>query len=335
MRRKLLRVSVAVGFFALAVWFNNTSLFSAGGNGRITLLAHRGVHQTYGREGLTSDSCTASRIHPPTHEFLENTLPSMEAAFNNGADIVEFDIHPTTDGHFAVLHDWTLDCRTNGTGVTREHSLSELKGLDIGYGYTADGGTTYPLRGKVVGLMPTLDEVLARFSDKRFLINIKSNDPGEGDLLAAKLAALPAEQLANLAVYGGDRPMRRLQARLSSIPVMSQNSLKRCLLRYIALGWTGYMPEDCRKSVILLPVNIAPWIWGYPHRLMARMEAADSQLFIVGPYDGTGFSSGVDDLASFVRLPTGFRGGVWTNRIELIGQAAATLAAGSRSAEGR
>ena len=335
MRRTLLRVGMAVGLFALAVWFNNTSLFSAGGNGHTTLLAHRGVHQTYSREGLTSDSCTASRIRPPTHALMENTLSSMETAFNNGADIVEFDIHPTTDGHFAVLHDWTLDCRTNGTGVTRKHSLSELKGLDVGYGYTADGGKTYPLRGKGVGLMPTLDEVLARFPDKRFLINIKSNDPGEGDLLAAKLAALPTEQLANFAVYGGDRPVTRLQARLSSIPVMSQNSLKRCLLRYIALGWTGYVPEDCRKSVILLPRNIAPWIWGYPHRLMTRMEAANSQLFIVGPYDGTGFSSGVDDLASLARVPTGFAGGVWTNRIELIGHAAAMLAAGSHSAEGR
>ncbi len=72
----------------------------------------------------------------------------MHAAFDAGADIVEFDVHPTTDGHFAVFHDWTLDCRTDGKGVTREHTLAELKKLDAGYGYTADGGKTYPLRGK-------------------------------------------------------------------------------------------------------------------------------------------------------------------------------------------
>lgn len=73
-----------------------------------------------------------------------------------------------------MLHDWTLDCRSNGTGVTREHGLAELKSLDIGYGHTADGGKTFPLRGKGIGMMPTLDEVLARFPGKRFLINIKS-----------------------------------------------------------------------------------------------------------------------------------------------------------------
>jgi glycerophosphoryl diester phosphodiesterase len=70
----------------------------------------------------------------------------MRAAFNAGADVVEIDVHPTNDGHFAVIHDWTLDCRTNGRGVTRKHSLAELKTLDAGYGYTADGGKTFPFR---------------------------------------------------------------------------------------------------------------------------------------------------------------------------------------------
>jgi glycerophosphoryl diester phosphodiesterase len=96
---------------------------------------------------VRNDTCTAARMLPPEHDYLENTIASMEASFKAGADIVEFDVHPTTDGHFAVFHDWTLDCRTNGKGVTREHSLQELKTLDIGYGYTADGGKTFPFRG--------------------------------------------------------------------------------------------------------------------------------------------------------------------------------------------
>jgi glycerophosphoryl diester phosphodiesterase len=333
-RQRLLRFLLVFGVVALGIWLNNTSLFSSP-SGRIGLLAHRGVHQTFERGGLNAESCTAAMILPPTHALMENTLPSMEAAFNDGADIVEFDIHATTDGHFAVLHDWKLDCRTNGTGVTREHSLTELKALDVGYGYTADGGKTYPLRGKGVGPMPALDEVLARFPDKRLLINVNSNDPAEGDLLAAKLAALPAEQRARLPVYGGERPMQSLQAKLPDTPVMSPNSLKRCLIRYIALGWTGYMPQDCRNSVILVPINIAPWIWGYPHKLVSRMQAAGSQLYITGAYDGSGFASGIDDVGTFARLPKGFSGGVWTNRIELIGPAAAMLKAGLAVATGR
>jgi hypothetical protein len=67
----------------------------------LRLIAHRGVHQTYHREELENDTCTAKRVDPPRHDYLENTIASMEAAFAAGADIVELDVHPTTDGQFA------------------------------------------------------------------------------------------------------------------------------------------------------------------------------------------------------------------------------------------
>lgn len=313
-------VLAAVAAFSAGVWLNNSSLIHTAEGGRMTLLAHRGVHQTYKRDGLKADTCTAQRINEPTHGLLENTLPSMEAAFAAGADIVEFDIHPTTDGRFAVLHDWTVDCRANGKGVTREHSMAELKQLDIGYGYTADGGKTFPFRGKGVGMMLTLDEVLARFPDKRFLINVKSNDPNEGDLLAARLVQLTPEHRSRLMVYGGDAPIGSLHAKLPDIVTMGKGGFKSCALRYMLLGWSGYVPEGCRNTVVLLPVNVAPWVWGYPHRLAQRMKTAGTSLFIVGQYEGGEFSSGVDDAATFARLPGTYSGGVWTNRIEAIGK---------------
>ena len=144
---------------AIFLYLNNSSLLADPPADRPILLAHRGLGQTFDIAGATNDTCTATRIHPPEHPYLENTIPSMRAAFEYGADIVELDVHPTKDGQFAVFHDWTLDCRTDGSGVTREKTMEELKKLDIGYGYTADGGKTYPFRGKGVGLTPTLDEV--------------------------------------------------------------------------------------------------------------------------------------------------------------------------------
>ena len=105
----------------------------------IHLVAHRGVHQNFDLTGVTSDSCTANRIRLPIAAEIENTLASMRAAFDLGADVVELDVHPTTDGQFAVFHDWTLDCRTDGHGETRSHDMAYLKTLDVGYGYTADG----------------------------------------------------------------------------------------------------------------------------------------------------------------------------------------------------
>ena len=69
------------------------------------------------------------------------------------------------------MHDWTLDCRTEGSGTVRSHSMADLKQLDIGYGYTADGGASFPFRGSGIGLMPTLGEVLTAMSELRFLVN--------------------------------------------------------------------------------------------------------------------------------------------------------------------
>jgi glycerophosphoryl diester phosphodiesterase len=116
------------------------------------LISHRGVHQTFPLDNLENDTCTAKIIDRPTHDFLENTIYSISEAFQYGADMVEIDIHPTTDNQLAVFHDWTIDCRTNGRGITHEQSMTSLKKLDLGYGYTADGGKTYPFRGKAIGL---------------------------------------------------------------------------------------------------------------------------------------------------------------------------------------
>lgn len=263
---------------ALALW--NGSFWSSYG-APTTLLAHRGVHQTYHREDLDNDTCTATRILPPEHPYLENTLASMQAAFDAGADIVEFDIHPATDGHFAVFHDWTIDCRTEGKGVTRKQAMSYLKTLDIGYGYTADGGKTFPFRGKGVGLMPTMDEVLAAFPDRRFLINIKSNDKSEGELLADRLLKLPPEQLNRLMAYGGDAPIARLKARMPKFRAMSRKSLTDCALNYLAYGWTGAIPAACRDTLVMLPSNTTVLIWGWPNLFLERMAGANTVLSLI------------------------------------------------------
>jgi glycerophosphoryl diester phosphodiesterase len=311
-----------LGFIAIGLatfgFLNNTNLLAPEVHGKPTLLAHRGIAQRYDAAGVTNDTCTASRILLPTHGYLENTIPSIRAAFEAGADIVELDVHPTTDGQFAVFHDWTLDCRTDGHGVTRDHSMADLKRLDVGYGYTADGGKTFPFRGKGVGLMPSLSGVLDTFAGHRFLINIKSDDSTEGEKLAAFLNALTPNKRAVLMVYGGNEPIAALSRAVPNLRTMSRSTLKGCLLRYIAYGWTGLVPNACRRMTIFVPINLAPWLWGWPNRFVDRMMSVDSAVFIVGPYYGGDFSTGIDNPQDIARLPDGYIGGVLTNEIELV-----------------
>ena len=152
-----------------------------------------------------NDTCTADRINPPTHDFIENTLPSMEAAFADGADVVELDVHLTPDKVFAVMHDWTVDCRTDGKGVTEQLSIVYLKSLDSAL-------ATLPMAARrsrcVARARPDAD---ARgsphpLSRRRFLINFKSRRAEEGEALARSSAAPSEWRNAIWASYGGAEP---------------------------------------------------------------------------------------------------------------------------------
>lgn len=310
--------TAAIIYVAAGIYLNNTSLLAPHRDGKPVLLAHRGIAQRFDERDVKNDTCTAARMLPPTHDYLENTLRSMRAGFEAGADIVELDVHPTTEGEFAVFHDWTLDCRTDGQGVTREQSMAKLKMLDIGYGYTADGGKTFPFRGKGLGMMPTLSEVFAAFPDRQLLINVKSRDANEGEKLAAVLAALPAERRRMIMVYGGDEPIEMIRRLTPDVRTTSRAAIRSCLIRYIGYGWTGLVPASCRNAMVLVPINAAPWLWGWPDRFLNRMTGANSAVFVLGPYSGGEFSTGIDTPELFAQLPRGYSGGIWTNEIAAI-----------------
>ncbi len=315
--KKVIKMTGIIAFvLILFMYLNNTSLFAKNEGKNPTLLAHRGMAQTFPMDDIKSDTCTAERIHESEHSYLENTIPSMEAAFEAGADIVEFDVQPTKDGQFAIFHDWTLNCRTDGSGVTREHTMEELKQLDIGYGYTADNGKTFPFRGEGVGLMPSLEEVLRTFPDEEFLIHIKSDDPAEGKRLAEKLAALPKKRLELLSVYGGDQPIKQLQTLLPNLRVMSIETMKSCLLPYIATGWTGHVPEACHNTQIHLPEGYAKWMWGWPGKFVNRFNDVNTRVILVAG-DGQ-WSEGFDRKEDVKRIDQSYHGGIWTNRIDKI-----------------
>jgi glycerophosphoryl diester phosphodiesterase len=299
------------------MYLNNSSLFTEKNDEKPILLAHRGLAQTFSMEGITNETNTAQRMNVPEHPYLENTIPSMEAAFKYGADIVELDVQLTKDGQFAVFHDWLLEYRTNGKGNVSDYTMKELKVLDIGYQYTADGGKSFPFRGKGTRLMPTLDEVLTHFEDQSFLIHIKSNKAKDGERLAAYLKGFTNERLKSLAVYGGDEPISVLQKQLPNIRVMSKATLMKALVTYELLGWTGYVPAACRNTELHIPLKYAPYLWGWPYKFLERMERVNTQAIIV---QGDGkFSEGFDKIEDLNNLPSHFTGGIWTNRIDKIG----------------
>ncbi len=62
----------------------------------------------------------------------ENTLRSFRSAIDAGCDLIECDVHLSSDGRLVVIHDHTLERTTNGHGLVRDHTAGELRKLDAG-----------------------------------------------------------------------------------------------------------------------------------------------------------------------------------------------------------
>ncbi len=118
----------------------------------------------------------------------EETMVAYQNAVAVGADVLEIDLHATSDGVVVCMHDETVDRTTNGEGTIRGMTFDELRALDAGYHWTDDGGESYPYRGQ--GLqVPTAREVLEAFPEMHFAIEIKQQQPS----IAADVVALIEE----------------------------------------------------------------------------------------------------------------------------------------------
>lgn len=108
----------------------------------------------------------------------DHTLAALRIALEQGADAIEADVHLSRDGHLVLHHSGELSENTDGQGRLKTHTLDELKSLDAGYRWSADGGATYPYRGKGQRIT-TLEEALAAFPGVRFNLDIKERRAAE------------------------------------------------------------------------------------------------------------------------------------------------------------
>lgn len=67
-------------------------------------------------------------------DYPENTAAAIEAAIEQGAPWIEFDLRLSADQELVVIHDPTVDRTSNGFGRVDQLSLAELKTYDFGNG---------------------------------------------------------------------------------------------------------------------------------------------------------------------------------------------------------
>ena len=329
-KRRLIIVLSVIAVLVVALYGANASWLAIPPHGTPRVIAQRGFEQHYiAGEVVADDACTARQILPPTHAFIDNTIPSIEAARRAGADVVEIDIRATKDRQFVLSHDDELTCRTDGAGRVSERLASELKVLDAGYGYTADQGKTFPLRGKGVGLIPTLAEVLHQYPEQRFLVQVKDGDRRVGDRLVAYMKSNELNSWDRLTFFGGAAPLQRLREVVPAVRTWKVRSIGQCFKEYLETGWFGHVPRICDDGIIIVSVDQAFILWGWPNRFLARMREHHTEVMLIGRVDSirNGLFSRLDTVDELSRVPAGFDGSIWTDRIDVVGIAAHKAAA--------
>jgi glycerophosphoryl diester phosphodiesterase len=136
-------------------------------------------------------------------EFPSNTLYAFHKAVTAGADMLELDIGVTKDGKVIVMHDTTVDGKTNGHGNVSSLTLRQIKRLDAAYWFAPKAREhyshdlarkAYRFRGIATGMkkapkgyraadfrVPTLSEVLRAFPKTPINLEIKGRTPAEAD----------------------------------------------------------------------------------------------------------------------------------------------------------
>lgn len=321
-RRRVILGGCAVA--AAAIYLTNASWLAAAPAGRPTLIAQRGVHQVFDPVGVDATTCTAQRIPAPTHRLIENTIPSIRAAVKAGADVVEVDVRETADGEFILFHDATLECRTDGRGPVGQSEYADLKRLDLGYGYTADGGQSFPLRGHGRGLMTTLAEAMQTFPGQHFLVQLKDGR-SSGTNLVTYLNRRVSGAWARVSLLGDKPATTAMKEQVPNLHVVHDKTAQKCAFGYLALGWMGRVPEACRNGTLFVPASLRHLLWGWPNRFLARMKTSNTQVVMIGsvPSFRPVTFLRLDDPQQLQAIPDGFDGAIWTDRIELIGPEAA------------
>jgi glycerophosphoryl diester phosphodiesterase len=95
----------------------------------------------------------------------ENTMAAFEQAVEDGAEMIELDVHPTRDGELVVIHDVTTTRTTGFDGRLLNLTAAQVIALDAGASFLPSTGTV-PAASQPV---PTLAEVLRWAKDHVYL----------------------------------------------------------------------------------------------------------------------------------------------------------------------
>lgn len=229
----------------------------------------------------------------------ENTLPSFALALEDGAEMIELDVHLTRDGQLAVIHDEMTERTTGMVGAVAELTMPQLRGLDAG----AHKGEQW--NGEPI---PELGDVFALVREHaRGLVLVNVEIKGGADAAPVLLERIAAHDMAERVIISSFDPATVRAATERSTEVLGGllvqqpapdlvalargvgASLVHVKHTYIddglvemahadglgVLAWTVNRPDEMRR---LAALGVDAILSDDPHTLRETIGASDSDI---------------------------------------------------------
>lgn len=164
-----------------------------------------------------------------------NTLPAFDHAASLHPEMILWaDLRPTRDGVLVAFREESLSSTTDGKGWISFTDYADVEKLDAAFNWTDESGAT-PYRGQGVKV-PTLKELLARYPNRRFILNFRDYKPGLDDKIIAVINEAKA----------GDRVLVQSE----------QNGFLKDLREKQAVWLFGTSHAQVTQLLILLPLGL-------------------------------------------------------------------------------
>ncbi|PEM78492.1 glycerophosphodiester phosphodiesterase [Bacillus toyonensis] len=160
----------------------------------------------------------------------EHTIAAYKLGQQLKGDYIEIDLQMTKDGHLLAMHDETVNRTTNGKGLVKEHTLEEMKQLNVGSFFNEK----YPNFAKKEfenAKVPTLKEIIEMFGhNANYYIETKSPDeyPGMEEKL---LEIIKYYQISDKVIIQSfsEESLQKIHSLHANIPLVQLLSYKKAV----------------------------------------------------------------------------------------------------------
>ncbi|MBB5833076.1 glycerophosphodiester phosphodiesterase [Brachybacterium aquaticum] len=202
----------------------------------------------------------------------ENTLAAFRRAIEDGAGLLECDVHLSADGHIVVMHDETIDRTAAADSPRRTGALGELTRAELDEVVLEDGEK-----------VPSLEELLTMTSVPVF-IEVKA--PAAARAVAELLKRLPADSPAAASTVISFHAEALAEIRRDAdtpVSYLVETIDEQAIATAVELGATGIGPSidglslAAARAAKEAGLALNPWTINHPEQLeIALACGADS-----------------------------------------------------------